>query len=279
MHISITEARSGLPMYMQLAAAIEESIVAENMKAGDRLPSEPTLAAQLSLSRATVIKAFEQLVDKGAVVRQQGRGSFVAPATMQRPLPELTSFTEHVQSLGLEAGSQLLGYVVELAGAAGGANTAFGDAVNLVRIDRIRTVQSRPVGLHRTRVDGNVARAIGLTEKVAADNEFSLYRRLRDHGVLVSRAHETLRAINADASDAKLLQVAPGTALIEAIRESRDHDDHLVEVVCARYLGSHYLYEIDLAHPDRGDNHDQKEHGPRTFGGGGVRVAVDHSQL
>lgn len=278
MHISITGVRSALPMYMQLAGAIEESIAAENMKPGDRLPSEPTLAAQLGLSRATVIKAFEQLVDKGAVVRQQGRGSFVADGTMQRRLPELTSFTEHVQSLGLRAGNQLLGYVVEPAGAKGRADTAFRDEVDLVRIDRIRTVESRPVGLHRTRVDGNVATAIGLTEEVAADTEFSLYRRLRSHGVLVSHARETLRAINADASDAKLLQVAPGTALMEAIRESRDHEDHLVEVVRARYLGSLYLYEIDLTHPEKGDNHGQKVHSARAVGGS-VRIAVDNSQL
>lgn len=238
MHISIAGGRSALPMYMQLATAIEESIAADNMKPGDRLPSEPTLAAQLGLSRATVIKAFEQLVDKGTVVRQQGRGSFVADATMQRRLPELTSFTEHVQSLGLTAGNQLLGYVVEPSGAKGRADTAFRDEVDLVRIDRIRTADSRPVGLHCTRIDGDIATAIGLTKEVAAEPQFSLYRSLRSHGVLVSHARETLRAINADAKDAKLLQVAPGTALMEAIRESRDHDDHLVEVVRARYLGS-----------------------------------------
>jgi len=265
-------------MYMQLAAAIEDSIAADDMQPGDRLPSEPTLAAQLGLSRATVIKAFEQLVGKGTVVRQQGRGSFVADATMQRRMPELTSFTEHVQSLGLTPGNQLLKYVFEPAGAKGRADTVFPDDVDVVRMDRIRTVDSRPVGLHCTRIDAHIATAIGLTKEVAVEPGFSLYRSLRSHGVAVSHGRETLRAINADAKEAKLLQVAPGTALMEAIRESRDHDDRLVEVVRARYLGSLYLYEIDLTQLEKGVHHDQKIAVARAVGGS-VRVAVDHSRL
>ena len=45
---------------------------------GDRLPTEPELAARHDVSRITARQAVMQLVREGLVVRRQGKGSFVA---------------------------------------------------------------------------------------------------------------------------------------------------------------------------------------------------------
>jgi GntR family transcriptional regulator len=59
--------------------------------------------------------------------------------------------------------------------------------------------------------------------------------------------NESLRAVNCSERDAEALKVDTGTALMEAVRESRDLNGELIEAVRARYLGSQYLYNVHLA--------------------------------
>lgn len=55
-----------------------ELIRAQNLKPGDRLPSEQALAQALGVSRATVREALSGLKALGLVVSRSGKGNFVA---------------------------------------------------------------------------------------------------------------------------------------------------------------------------------------------------------
>ncbi|MFM2281073.1 MAG: hypothetical protein RLZZ444_3304, partial [Pseudomonadota bacterium] len=61
---------SGEPFYLQIAERLRELI--GTLSAGERLPSEPQLAKQFGVSRFTVAKAVEQLVNDGLITRKQG---------------------------------------------------------------------------------------------------------------------------------------------------------------------------------------------------------------
>jgi len=62
------------PFYLQ----IREQLLADyEGKAGERLPSEKELCERYGVSRPTVRKALESLVEQGLVVRKPGKGSFV----------------------------------------------------------------------------------------------------------------------------------------------------------------------------------------------------------
>lgn len=255
MHLDLDHTRGGVPLYLQLANALGEVIAREGLKPGDQLPSETVLAADNTLSRATVIKAYDLLVERGQVVRRQGKGSFVTPRPMARHLPELTSFSEHVHGLGLTPSSSLLGFETYAAGAPGRPASPFEDS-GVVVVERLRSVDGAPVGLHRVVVREDVAEAIDLTEATAAAGSFSLYSALQRHGIELTSAEESMQAVNASPEDAELLGVEPGTALIEVIRESRDASGRLIEHVRARYLGSTYIYRISFAPSSHGENHD-----------------------
>lgn len=58
--------------------AIRSAILDSTLKAGDRLPSTRTLAADLSISRSTAEAAYAQLEDEGYLTRGVGSGSYVS---------------------------------------------------------------------------------------------------------------------------------------------------------------------------------------------------------
>lgn len=270
MRVDLDHGRGEQPLYVQLANALQDFISLEKLKPGDLLPSETVLATENRLSRATVIKAFDTLVDRGIVTRRQGKGTFVNARPMQRQLPELNSFSDHVHGLGLAPGSALLSFESIAAGAPDRPSSAFGPDEAIVVVERLRTVGDDPVGIHRTIVPADIAEAIDMTEQTTARPDFSFYGALRRGGIHLDSGEESLRAINADARDAEHLGVDEGVALIEIVRASRDTSGRLVEVVRARYLGTQYLYHITFApssHSLGGHNEDTTRSGARTGGG------------
>ena len=65
------------PLYRQLTDRLTLSINDGTLRVGDRLPPERSLAAALSVSRGTVVRAYEELAASGAVARRQGSGTTV----------------------------------------------------------------------------------------------------------------------------------------------------------------------------------------------------------
>lgn len=66
------------PLYQQLADRIAALISEGSVRADELLPPERTLANTLSVSRGTIVRAYDQLASEGAVVRLQGRGTTIA---------------------------------------------------------------------------------------------------------------------------------------------------------------------------------------------------------
>src|SRR5262245_13701959 len=77
------EPAATLPLYRQLYDRLREAILAGQLAPGVRLPPTRNLAAELNVSRNTVITAFSQLMAEGYLEGNVGRGTFVS-----RALPE-----------------------------------------------------------------------------------------------------------------------------------------------------------------------------------------------
>ena len=66
-------------LYEQIYRAIREAILGGRVRGGTRLPTTRALAAELGVSRNTVIAAFEPLQAEGYVASRVGAGTFVVP--------------------------------------------------------------------------------------------------------------------------------------------------------------------------------------------------------
>jgi GntR family transcriptional regulator len=78
---------SPIPKYYRLYEMMREQIISGQLQPNAQCPTEDDLCRQYSLSRGTVRKAFDALVNEGLIRREQGRGNFVNP-----PKPTLGSF-------------------------------------------------------------------------------------------------------------------------------------------------------------------------------------------
>src|SRR5215469_2374544 len=74
----VLDATASTPLYKQLYEGLRGAVLTGQLKTGARLPSTRAFAAELSISRATVQLAFEQLIAEGYLQGHTGSGTFVA---------------------------------------------------------------------------------------------------------------------------------------------------------------------------------------------------------
>ena len=255
MALSLRAFPSERPLYRQLVEELRADVARRAV--GDRIESEPKLAQRFGVSRFTVARAIEILVDEGLVRRRQGSGSFVAPPSLVRAPSYLSSFTEAVEAQGRTASHRLLSY--------GPADWREGlpypEDAALIGMDRLRIVDGIPAAIHRSVIDKRVADRIGLTRSVATAPRFSLYRLFDRAGLIIERGIETLRARAATAEEARLLNIADAPVVMAVRRETFGPDGVLLDVVDAAYDAGRYSYQAEIRRdraPTALSSHSQK---------------------
>jgi len=78
-------------LYAQLARALKRAILHGQLKAGAALPATRVLAAELGLSRNTVLTAYEMLCAEQLAVARVGSGTFVATSALLVDRPSIKS--------------------------------------------------------------------------------------------------------------------------------------------------------------------------------------------
>lgn len=95
--------QSQTPLYLQVVQSLIEEIRRGRIGAGTVLPGTRTLSEQLSVSRKTIISAYDELVAQGWAMSDSTRGTFIAPNLPS--LPRWTNATTSMASSPLVGGS------------------------------------------------------------------------------------------------------------------------------------------------------------------------------
>lgn len=77
MEIRLTNA-DGVPVYRQIMNQVKYLIASGRLRPGQELPPIRALAEQLVINHNTVVRAYAELENEGAIVCRHGSGSFVA---------------------------------------------------------------------------------------------------------------------------------------------------------------------------------------------------------
>jgi GntR family transcriptional regulator/MocR family aminotransferase len=96
-------------LYQQLYQSLRSAILAGQLAPGTRLPATRTMARELSVSRNTVLLAYEQLLAEGYAVGQTGSGTYVA-SSLPDAMLTAANVPETLESTSQEAAPRLSTY-------------------------------------------------------------------------------------------------------------------------------------------------------------------------
>lgn len=97
-----------VPMYQQIAADIKNKIQIGEYKENSKIPTEFELEKIYGVSRITIRKALELLVDDDILVRKQRMGTFVMPNKISWNLNSNFSFSKVNEQAGHSVRTELL---------------------------------------------------------------------------------------------------------------------------------------------------------------------------
>ena len=190
-----------LPLYEQVRRKILSEIEAGRLAEGSFLPPELELCATYGVSRITLRRAVGELCAEGRLVRQQGRGTLVAPRKMQQTI-SLSGFSEVVEGQGRRAGHRILERSDDVDAPAIAERLG---ASRLVRFVRLLEVDGRPMTLESLYFDA--ARFAAALAPVEAGQSF--FATLRSaYGIALAGAERLIDVGFARAPEAAELGVS-----------------------------------------------------------------------
>lgn len=89
------------PLYIQIKESIQSQIYDGKLAKGNKIPTEVELMAIYKVSRVTVRKAINELVEDGLLSKQPGKGTFVNQIHLQKSIDRMSSWTEKNKNLGM----------------------------------------------------------------------------------------------------------------------------------------------------------------------------------
>ena len=237
------------PLYKEVKRQVMAELISGEWKPGHAIPAEKKLAERFAVSIGTIRKATDELVAENILIRQQGRGTFVATHNRDRLLFYFFHIVGHdgtkhypVVSLGAFARAKADDDEAARLG------IRRGDAV--FRIRNLLRLANAPVIVDDIVIEQQ--RFPGLTEKQFAGRPNTIYNLYQDaFDISVVRAQERLRAIRADLQYARLLKVAPGSPLLRIARVAFSYQDVPVEFRTSTVNTERHEYWSEIRNSDR----------------------------
>lgn len=231
--LSTLDRTGPVPLYYQVASALERAIRSGDIPAGARLENEIAIGQRLGLSRPTIRRAMEELVDKGLLVRRRGIGTQVVQGQVTRQV-ELTSLYEDLKSSQHEPGTRVLEHDTRAADPATAEALRVPAGSDIVYLRRQRSTDGVPVAVLTNYLPLEFADIT--TEQL---QQKGLYEIMRARGVTIRVANQKIGARRAHGDEAGLLDIDKGGPVLTMERVAFDASGRAVEF-------GHHCYRPDM---------------------------------
>ncbi len=201
--------------YATVKAALRKRIARGGWQPGARLPSERELVQEFGCARMTVQRALRELEEEGLIARRQGSGSFVAELHPISNLLQVRDIHDEIHERGHAHATR----VCRVARAKADALTA--TAMRLPRdapvyhVELVHLENGVPIQLEDRHVNPALAPDFLGRDFTAVTPSFVLF----EHAPL-TEAEQVVEAVLASAAQARLLEVATGSALLMVSRRT-----------------------------------------------------------
>ncbi|MBZ7569089.1 GntR family transcriptional regulator [Klebsiella grimontii] len=227
-------AEAPAPLYIQLKQAIEAAMTERLLTHGSILPSERKMSQMLELSRVTVVKALDALLEAGLVIKRHGKGTEVnLPVSYN-----LASggFSAQLQNSGTVSNRWL---VREKLAAddflARELEIAVGDRV--AKIKRVRLVDALPVSIETMFIPEHFLPRPDLLEG-------SLYAHWAENAIFPDLQDYSLTVHVPSGEELNLLDLPQGVPLMKITLKSRNAQGEVLEYGTAFCLSNYFNFDF-----------------------------------
>jgi GntR family transcriptional regulator len=235
-----------IPLYYQLKEKLSAAILQGELPPGALLPSERELSDHYEISRMTVRQALGEMVKEGLLVREQGKGTFVAEPKIAQGLLKLTSFSEDMRSRGFKPDSQVRAVYVQDATAHVANALRLGrqeENQQVIIYERVRLADQKPMAYEISHLP---SKRFPEFERESLRSA-SLYTLLEEkYGLTIRYARQTIEVGLSRPAESDILGIPAGSAVLLIERTTYDADDEPIEFVKSVYRGDRYKLYAEL---------------------------------
>ncbi len=212
------------PLYLLVIDKLKQDIEEGKFKPGYKLPSENELAKTLGVSRATLREALRILEDENIIIRKHGIGTFV----IEKPvftsgIEELYSITQMIEKNGYKAGTIYLNIREMNPSKEDLEGFQLQSAVEIVRIERIRTANDEPVVYCIDKIPESV-----LPSNFNFQKDGSIFKVLDQNNIHISYAITDIKTIGYHEKISPLLHLTEESSLLVLKQVHYDTHDNPV---------------------------------------------------
>jgi GntR family transcriptional regulator len=230
-----------LPPYLKLQQDLTKYIA--GVKPGQRLPSEPKLAAELGVSRSTLREVMRIFEGQGLIRRRQGVGTFVV--SNEQSIDSGLEVLESIESLARRTGQSVSMGVMNIAQRDATEEEAealeVDQKTSLVEISRAILAGGRPVAYLVDRLPHNVL----TPEELRSGFTGSVLDLLIKRGTpALSNSKTEIRAVPATSPVARALEIQRGDVLLCFVATLYSTDGRVVDYSHSYFLPGHFHFHV-----------------------------------
>jgi DNA-binding GntR family transcriptional regulator len=232
---------SALPLWARVAGGLSELVESDRLPVGTRIETEVTLAERLGISRPTLRRAMQELVNQGVLVRKPGFGTQVVSPAVHRPIA-LTSLYDDLAKSGRAPHTEVLAFDVLPASDTIALTLRIPARSEVTMMRRLRYSNGEPLALLTNTIPTDVARF------TRADlQKGGLYALLRQVGAQPKTANEVIGARVATGDEAHVLGIKRGAAVLTMSRSAWGTDGRGIEYGSHIYRADRYAFEQSVS--------------------------------
>ena len=231
---------SPLPLYYQLENIIKKRIEEGIYKVDEKIPSERTLSEELNISRMTISKAINNLVEEGGLYRKRGQGTFVSKNKIDF-FPGLMGFTEIMENKGMKPSSKVISQSVIMPDKHLCEKLQVTENEEVIFTQRLRLADNEIINLEESYVPYSLCPKL-LEADLSVE---SIYKLLTDEGYKLSKAEQEVQAILSNNELSELLQINVDEPILKRKRITYSKDMP-IEYSLNYYRGDVYTMVITI---------------------------------
>ena len=226
--------------FQRLQADLAELIA--KTPAGQRLTSEPELAKQLGVSRATLREAMRTFETQGLIRRRQGSGTYVVGKVpvIDAGLEVLESLDTMAQRMNLAI--SISGLQIEQVEADGDIAKHLGvsEGTPLTRVERVLSTDGRPVAYLTDILPSDILKPGDMPESFTGSVlDFMLAR-----GDKLTTSRAAISATNATAEVAKALEIQRGDVLLQFTSQIYAEGGAVVDYTFSYFIPGYFNFHV-----------------------------------